>query len=32
MKWHAYDTLESYRDFAELIAEIDTDPYVCFFG
>jgi len=32
MKWHAYDPCKSSRDLAKLIAEIDTDPYGCFFG
>ena len=32
MKWHAYGPLKSSQDLAELIAEIDTDPYGCFFG
>jgi len=32
MKWYAYDPLKSSRDLAKLIAEIDTDPYGCFFG
>ncbi len=32
MKWHAYGPLKSSRYLAELIAEIDTDPYGCFFG
>lgn len=31
-KWHAYDPLKSSRDIVALIAEIDTDPYGCFFG
>ena len=32
MKWHAYGPLKSSRNLTELIAEIDTDPYGCFFG
>ncbi|MBW2559172.1 MAG: DUF3024 domain-containing protein [Deltaproteobacteria bacterium] len=32
MKWYAYDPCKSSRDLAKLIAEIDTDPYGCFFG
>ncbi|MHB1326065.1 MAG: DUF3024 domain-containing protein [Thermoleophilia bacterium] len=32
LKWHAYDLLSPSPDFKELVAEIDEDPYCCFFG
>ena len=32
LKWHAYDLLSSSPDLKELVAEIDKDPYCCFFG
>ena len=32
LKWHGYDLLPSSRDLEELVAEIDKDPYCCFFG
>lgn len=32
LKWHSYPMLPSSHDLAELVAEIDEDPYACFFG
>jgi len=32
LKWHGYEMLSSSRDLAELVKEIDEDPYACFFG
>ncbi len=31
-RWYPYDPLKPSRDLADLIAEIDDDPYGCFFG
>ncbi len=32
LKWHSYEMLPSSRDLAELVNEIDDDPFGCFFG
>ena len=32
LKWQSYEPLASSRDVAVLVAEIDRDPYACFFG
>ena len=32
LQWHEYDMHRSSRDLAELVSEIDEDPYACFFG
>jgi hypothetical protein len=32
LKWHGYEPMPSSKDLAEVIAEIDEDPYACFFG
>jgi hypothetical protein len=32
LKWHSYQMLASSEDLAELVAEIDDDPFACFFG
>lgn len=31
-KWQSYEPLPSSRDLGELVAEVDNDPYACFFG
>lgn len=32
LKWHAYEPLSSSKDLKELVDEVDSDPYACFFG
>ena len=32
LKWHRYDPLRTVRTIDEFIAEVDRDPYGCFFG
>lgn len=32
LKWQSYEPFASSRDITELVAEIDRDPYGCFFG
>ncbi len=32
LTFHRYDPKESARQLSELVEEIDTDPYACFFG
>jgi hypothetical protein len=32
LKWHGYEPKSSSGDLAELVAEVDKDPYGCFFG
>ena len=32
LKWHGYEMLPSSRDLAELVNEIDEDPFAAFFG
>jgi hypothetical protein len=32
LKWHSYDPLPASRALEELVAEVDEDPYCCFFG
>ena len=32
LKWHGYDMLLSSKDLSDLVAEVDEDPFCCFFG
>jgi len=32
LKWHSYEMLPSSRKLEQLVAEVDRDPYGCFFG
>ena len=32
LKWHGYVTLLSSKKLDELVAEVDKDPFCCFFG
>jgi hypothetical protein len=32
LKWQSYEPLPTSRDVLELVAEVDRDPYGCFFG
>jgi len=32
MKWHGYEPLPEARSIEEVVAEIDADPYACFWG
>jgi hypothetical protein len=32
LKWHAYKARSSRGNLLELVAEVDDDPYGCFFG
>lgn len=32
LKWHAYEPRSSRGDLSELVAEVEADPYGCFFG
>lgn len=32
LQWQSYEPLASSRDIAELVAEVDRDPFGCFFG
>ena len=32
LKWHGYEPLPEAHTLEEIVAEIDTDPYACFWG
>lgn len=32
LKWHGYEPLPQARSLEEIIAEVDADPYGCFWG
>ncbi|MEZ4647508.1 MAG: DUF3024 domain-containing protein [Candidatus Eisenbacteria bacterium] len=32
LKWHRYDPLPETSDLGAAVAEVDVDPYGCFFG
>jgi hypothetical protein len=32
LKWHRYSPSRKIRSLADALAEIDSDPYCCFFG
>lgn len=32
LKWHSYEPLPEACSIEEIVAEIDVDPYVCFWG
>jgi hypothetical protein len=32
LKWQSYEPVPSSRDLRDLVAEVDRDPYGCFFG
>lgn len=32
LKWHGYEPLPEVRSIEEVVAEIDVDPYACFWG
>lgn len=32
LRWHSYEPRASSRDLADLVDEVDRDPYGCFFG
>ena len=32
LKWQSYEPLASSRDIGQLVAEVDNDPFRCFFG
>ncbi len=32
LKWHGYQMMQSSENLSDLVAEVDEDPFCCFFG